>query len=219
MLRCFIGEPDYDQRVEEYKEKKAVFFRNLEEKITDKESKLDETLDCSDFALTKEDLEKLAALLKRKPTIKKLFLSYNEFGNEGMDALSDLIVSNKNLKEIWLEYNEIDNNGLLKLINNPDVKERLPVVNIHLASNRITDDGYIAASKVMSPLSVISIPTGNIIRDGVLRERIRSEAEAEYDKQANIKITASHETLFSNSSSDKSSKENESQQNKINKIV
>jgi uncharacterized protein (UPF0216 family) len=140
-------------------------------------------LDCENHGLTSEELEELADILKSK-TFSELDLGYNEINAAGMEALQKIILSNPHLKIINLEANKIDDEAILKLIQNEEVRKRLPTMDIRLTMNPIRETGLIEGAKCMSVLTVTSMTRGTHIKDEDLLHKYRSTI-ANYLKSEN----------------------------------
>ena len=93
---------------------------------------------CSDDDLL-EGLTRFAQALKRNTGLKKLRLSGNDFGDEGVKVLAGALKFNASLETLALGSNEIGHSGMLYLSRALKVNSTLK--GIQLYDNEIDDDG------------------------------------------------------------------------------
>jgi uncharacterized protein (UPF0216 family) len=135
--------------------------------------KNDSKINCENYDLTSQELEELADILKEKK-FTELNLSLNGINSDGMEALQIIILNNSHLKKIDLEANKIDDDAILKLIQNEEVRKRLPSIDLKLSMNPLRETGLKEGAKCMSVLTVASMTRGSYIKDEGLLDKYRS---------------------------------------------
>ena len=85
-----------------------------------------------------EGLTRFAQALKRNTGLKKLRLSGNDFGDEGVEVLAGALKFNASLETLALGSNEIGHSGMLYLSRALKVNSTLKGIQLYDKNRRIT---------------------------------------------------------------------------------
>ncbi len=135
-----------------------------------------EIFDCSNHGLKGGDLSDIIEILKEKPKVAELNVSYLGIGLEYIELLKELIINSKGLKVLNVKHNDLGISGILSLINDPRLVNFISNINFDFGNNDIKDDGLrllyqFAEDGVISKDSLLSILLGNPIHDRELKAK------------------------------------------------
>lgn len=133
----------------------------------------------SSLYLTSDELDRLIKILQSKKNVTVLNLNFNELGDDVIKAIITLVKSNPNIETIRCQYNDITDEGVTKLIQAAENTPRLLEIHIDLASNKITDKSLEHIGK-LSPVSILSAVSGNLIKNFQAIENLEKQAKERY---------------------------------------